>query len=167
MTDELPRTWKVITVWLLVGLAVFLAFQWWERQQRAARFEASGDIVEIRRGDDGHYHWPGSVNGRAVDFLVDTGATGIALSRELARSLDLAVEGKVRSSTAAGTVVGDVVRVDVVLKGGVRAERLRAVALPELGEQPLLGMDVLGRLRWEQRGGVLRIDLRPDSGRSL
>lgn len=162
MTDELPRTWKVVTVWLLVGLAVFLGFQWWERQQRASRFQAEGDVVEIRRGDDGHYHWPGTVNGRAVDFLVDTGATGIAISRELAGSLDLPAEGKVRSSTAAGTVTGDVVRIDVVLEGGVRVDRLRAVALPDLGDRPLLGMDVLGRLRWEQRDGVLRIDLRGD-----
>ena len=165
MTDELPRTWKVVTVWLLVGLAVFLGFQWWEREQRAARFQAEGDVVEIRRGDDGHFHWPGTVNGRRVDFLVDTGATGVAVSQDLARSLGLSGEGKVRSSTAAGPVTGEVVRIDVVLDGGVRVDRLRAVALAGLGEQPLLGMDVLGRLRWEQRGGVLRIDLRPEDGR--
>jgi aspartyl protease family protein len=162
MTEDLPRTWKVVTVWLLVGLAVFLTFQAWERQRNAARFQAEGDVVEIRRGDDGHFHWPGSINGRAVDFLVDTGATGVAISQELARSLDLASTGKVRSSTAAGLVTGDVVRVDIVLEGGVRADRLRAIALPDLGDRPLLGMDVLGRLRWEQRSGVLRIDLRPE-----
>jgi aspartyl protease family protein len=32
-------------------------------------------------------------------------------------------------------------------------------ALPGLGERPLLGMDVLGRLHWQQRQGVLRIEL--------
>ena len=164
MTDELPRTWKVVTVWLLVGLVLFLGFQWWEREQRASRFHAAGDVVEIRRGDDGHYHWPGTINGRSVDFLVDTGATGIALSQDLARSLGLASEGRVRSSTAAGTVTGEVVRIDVVLEGGVRVDRLRAVALPDLGDRPLLGMDVLGRLSWQQQGGVLRVDLRPTGG---
>ena len=49
-------------------------------------------------------------------------------------------------------------RADLVLDGGVRAERLRMVALPRL-EAPLLGMDVLGRLHWQQRDGALRIDL--------
>ena len=38
----------------------------------------------------------------------------------------------------------------------LRAERLRVVVLPRLGA-PLLGMDVMGRLRWQQRDGVLSI----------
>ena len=53
MTDELPRTWKVVTVWLLVGLAVFLGFQWFERQQRASRFQAEGDVVDAADRHDG------------------------------------------------------------------------------------------------------------------
>ena len=36
------------------------------------------------------------------------------------------------------------------------------VALPNLAS-PLLGMDVLGRLRWQQRDGALRIDLGADA----
>ena len=64
----------------------------------------------------------------------------------------------VRSSTAGGWVTGRVVRADLALQGGVRAERLRMVALPHL-DAPLLGMDVLGRLHWQQRDGALRIDL--------
>jgi aspartyl protease family protein len=64
----------------------------------------------------------------------------------------------VRSSTAGGFVTGRVVRGDLVLDGGVRAERMRMVALPRLAS-PLLGMDVLGRLHWQQRDGVLRVDL--------
>ena len=69
-------------------------------------------------------------------------------------------EGTVRSSTAGGEVVGQVMRADLELDGGVRAERIRVVALPRLRD-PLLGMDVLGRLRWQQQDGSLRIDLRP------
>lgn len=164
MSEELPGTLKVVIVWLVLGAAVFLGFQWVEREQRQTRFHAEGDVIEIRRGSDGHYHWPGSINGRRVDFLVDTGATGVAISTALAKELGLDAEGHVRSSTAGGIVTGDVVRADLVLEGGVRAERIRAVALPQLGENPLLGMDVLGRLHWQQRDGVLSIDLR-GSGR--
>jgi aspartyl protease family protein len=40
----------------------------------------------------------------------------------------------------------------------VNAERLRMAALPAL-QAPLLGMDVLGRLRWQQHQGVLRIQM--------
>ncbi len=158
--NELPRSLKVVTVWLLAGLAVFLLVQVWLAQQRSTRFSAAGDQVQIRRAADGHYHWPGTVNGQPVDFLIDTGATHSALPLTLARQLGLPGEGHVRSQTAGGTAEGKVVRADLALQGGVRIERLRIVALPELG-RPLLGMDVLGRLQWGQSDGVLRIDLRP------
>lgn len=163
MNSELPRTFKVITVWLLLGLLLFLGVQWWLHRQQQTRFQATGGVIEIQRGADGHYHWPGSLNGRSVDFLIDTGATSTAISSALADELRLEPLGTVRSSTAGGMATGTVVRADLALQGGVVVERLRLVALPGLGaigERPLLGMDVLGRLRWTQDAGVLRIDLR-------
>ncbi len=160
MSRELPRTLKVATVWLLVGVALFVGVQWWLHREQATRFTVQGDVIEIRRGGDGHYHWPGRINGREVDFLVDTGATGTAISSALARELQLDPLGTVRSNTAGGVVSGEVMRADVILQGGVSAQGLRVVALPGLGDSPLLGMDVLSRLRWQQGDGKLRIDLR-------
>jgi aspartyl protease family protein len=162
MSGELPRSLKFATIWLLLGALVFVAFEWRAREARQTRFAIHGDVIEIQRGDDGHYHWPGTLNGRAVDFLVDTGASGVAIPAELARELKLDSEGTVRSSTAGGWVSGQVMRADLTLRGGVRADRLRLVALPNL-DDPLLGMDVLGRLHWQQRDGVLRVDLRGDA----
>ena len=160
MRDDLPPALKIATVWLVIGLLVFLGIQWWLREGEQLRFHAAGGVVELRRGPDGHYHWPGRINGHAVDFLIDTGATGTAIPSSLARQLDLEPIGRVQSNTAGGPVVGEVVRADIELEGGVRAERLRVVALPALADRPLLGMDVLGRLQWQQRDGVMRIDLR-------
>ena len=160
MKGELPTSFKFATVWLLLGTLVFLGFQWREHEAKKATFSARGDQIEIRRAADGHYHWAGTLNGRPVEFLIDTGASGVAIPASLATKLGLASEGAVRSRTAGGEVVGQVVRADLELAGGVRAERLRLVALPNL-ESPLLGMDVLGRLRWQQQDGALRIDLRP------
>lgn len=157
--NELPRGLKVLTVWLLVGLALFLAVQTLLSQQQRTRFEVSGSEVTIRRGPDGHYHWPATVNGHAVDFLVDTGATRSALPAELAHRLQLPVEGRTQSQTAGGTVQGQIVRADLVLQGGVHIERLRITALPALAA-PLLGMDVLGKLHWRQADGELIFDLR-------
>ena len=158
MNNDLPRTVKLVTVWLLLGLGVFLGIQWWQQRSEQTRFQVLGGAIEIRRAADGHYHWPGSVNGRAVDFLIDTGATGTAISAALASELGLEPVGSVQSSTAGGVVIGQVVRADVLLQGGVSAQRLRVVALRALGTNPLLGMDVLGRLHWQQRDGVLRIE---------
>lgn len=160
MSSELPSTFKITTIWLLVGLSLFLGVQWWQHRAQQLRFTMSGEVIEIRRGPDGHYHWPGTIEGRAVDFLVDTGATGTAIPASLARELRLEAIGTVQSSTAGGVVTGEVMRADIELRGGVRAERLRVVALAGLDDRPLLGMDVLGRLRWTQVDGVLRIEPR-------
>ena len=156
--NDLPGWLKPTTVWLLLGLMLFLGVQAWQAQQRATRFTVDGQTLEIRRGDDGHYHWPGRIGNRELDFLVDTGATGTAIPAALARELGLQAIGSMQSSTAGGVVNGQFVVGDLHLQGGVRAERLRMAALPNLSA-PLLGMDVLGKLRWQQDGGVLKIML--------
>lgn len=154
--SEFPRTLKVITLWLLLGTAVFLGVQYGLAQQQQSRFSVQGGVIELRRAADGHFHWPGQVNGVAVEFLVDTGATRSALPQALAERAGLVAEGSVRSATAGGTVRGWVGRGDVQLQGGVRAERLPITVLPALSA-PLLGMDVLGKLRFSQADGVLRL----------
>lgn len=156
--NDLPRWLKQATVWLLLALAVFLGVQSWQARRASTRYAYDGGQVELRRGPDGHYHWPGRVAGREVDFLVDTGATGTAIPLALARELGLRPIGRVRTDTAAGVAPGLVVVGTVELDGGVHIERLRMTALPGLAG-PLLGMDVLGRLPLQQRQGVLRIDL--------
>jgi aspartyl protease family protein len=161
MDHEPPHTLKIVTGWLLVGLVVFLGVQWWLREQQQSRFHAASGTIEIRRGVDGHYHWPGKINGHAVDFLVDTGATGTAIPSELAAELGLKLDGDVMSNTAGGVVRGRETRADVSLDGGISAERLRITVLPAL-DAPLLGMNVLGRLHWRQHDGVLSVE--PGSG---
>jgi aspartyl protease family protein len=155
--SDLPHSLKIVTLWSVAGIAVFLAVQWWQSERQRATFHSVGEVVELRRAADGHYHWPGRINGRRVDFLVDTGASSTAIPAELARDLRLETIDTVQSSTAGGVVTGNVVRADVALAGGLRADRLRVVALEGLDTHPLLGMDLLGRLHLEQRAGVLRI----------
>ena len=156
--NDLPAWVKHGTVWLLLASGLLLGVQAWMADQAATRFVVGGGTVEIRRAADGHYHWPGRIGGRSVDFLVDTGASGTAIPASLASELGLPALGSVRSQTAGGVVTGTIVVADLQLNGGVNAERLRMVALPGLAA-PLLGMDVLGRLRWQQGEGLLRIDL--------
>ena len=159
MNTDLPRSLKLVTVWLLAGAVVFIAIQWWQHRAQQTRFQVNGGTLEIRRSGDGHYHWPVRINGRQVDFLIDTGATGTAIPASLADDLKLEPIGTVRSNTAGGVVTGQIVRADIELQGGMKVDRLQVVALPKLGDNPLLGMDVLGKLHWQQRDGVLRIEL--------
>lgn len=157
MTTELSRSFKIVTLWLVLGAAVFLGVQWWQSQQQRTRFSVAGGAIELHRAPDGHFHWPGQVNGIAVDFLVDTGATSTALPQSLAERAGLEIEGSVTSSTAGGVVRGGLARADVTLQGGVSASKLRVTVLPAL-EAPLLGMDILSKMHFSQRGGVLRFE---------
>ena len=154
--NDFSRTLKLVTVWLLLGSAVFIGVQALQSQQQRTQFHAAEGVIEIRRAADGHYHWPGSINGVPVDFLIDTGATSTALPRALAQRAGLRSDGHMTSSTAGGNVRGELARADVVLRGGVRASSLRVAVLPGL-EAPLLGMDLLSRMHWTQRSVVLRI----------
>ena len=155
--NDFPRPLKIVTLWLLIGGALFLAVQAWQAEQQRARFTVDGAVIELRRSPDGHFHWPGRVNGVAVDFLVDTGATRTALPLALAERAGLQPEGAVSSATAGVVVQGLSSRADVALDGGVQAERLRVTVLPALAS-PLLGMDLLSRLHFTQRGDVLRLE---------
>lgn len=155
---DVPRGWRLVIVWLLIGTVVFVAVQALQSRSERMRFSfnAQRGEVELQRAPDGHFHWPGTLNGVAVDFLVDTGATRTAIPAALARQLGLTEEGSVRSSTAGGTVTGTLARADLVLQDGPRVERLRVTVLPQL-DAPLLGMDVLSRMQFSQSQGVLRI----------
>lgn len=153
---DLPHTFKLMTVWLLIGLLIFLGFKFWERQREASRFQLAGGVVVLTRSADGHFHWPGRVGDVAVDFLVDTGATSTALPQALAEQAGLQPLGPVRAHTAGGTTQGFAAKADIVLEGGVSARRLTVTVLPNLAA-PLLGMDVLGRLHFSQKPGELRI----------
>jgi aspartyl protease family protein len=152
---EFPRTLKHLTIWLVLGTALFLGFQTWQARQQASQFQMVDGVIELRRAADGHFHWPATVNGREVDFLVDTGATRTALPQALAEGLK--PEGTVRSSTAGGVVQGTIVRVDMALQGGVAVRQWPVTVLPDL-RSPLLGMDVLSKLRFTQADGVLRLE---------
>jgi len=157
---DLPSTFKLMTIWLLVGLLIFLGFKAWERERESSRFRLAGEVVVLTRAADGHFHWPGRVDGIEVDFLVDTGATSTALPQALAERAGLKPLGAVRAQTAAGATRGFVARADIALEGGVQADRLAVTVLPDLAA-PLLGMDVLGRLHFSQKPGELRITPQP------
>lgn len=156
--QEMPRTLKVMTLWLLLGTGLFLAVQAWLAQRERARFQSDGmGAVTLQRAPDGHFHWPGQVNGRPLEFLVDTGATRTALPGRLAQQLRLERGRELRSSTAGGLVQGYEAKVDLRLDGGFVVRQLRVTVLPDLAA-PLLGMDVLSRLRFSQHQGTLRLE---------
>jgi len=160
---DLPHAAKLLTIWLVIGLVIFLGIKAWEHEREASRFKLAGQTVVLTRAPDGHFHWPGRVGDIEVDFLVDTGATSTAIPQALAERAGLKPLGTISTQTAGGSVNGFAARADISLEGGVRADRLMVAVLPNLGA-PLLGMDVLGRLHFSQKPGELRIEPGPGDG---
>lgn len=102
--------------------------------------------VVLKRGLDGHYRAEALINGEAVDVLVDTGATGVAISQGVADQLNLKSMTAVRTNTANGTAIGYMVRLSSVKIGGVEASNVSAMIAPGLEGDVLLGMSFLARM---------------------
>jgi len=114
--------------------------------------------VALQRNRAGHYVANGKINGEPVVFLVDTGATDVALSLDLARRLDLPLRAGGMSKTANGHVRTWSTRLDSVNLGGLTARRVRASVLPNMpGNEVLLGMSYLKRFELIQRGNTLTL----------
>src|SRR4051812_40397024 len=103
--------------------------------------------LDIPRSDNGHFYADVDVNGSKLHMLVDTGATQIALSREDARSAGIATSigmNDVVGEGADGSVHGEVVMVDRLSLGSVKAEAMPAIVLNS-GGQSLLGQEFLAK----------------------
>lgn len=122
---------------------------------------AQAQTREVRIVKDlrGGYFVDGLINGQAVRFLVDTGATSVALSAGEARRLGIAYQDEglpVAVSTASGDARGFQVKLRSLAVAGLRLNDVRAVVIE--GEGPskvLLGMNVLSRFEIDQRENLL------------
>lgn len=118
--------------------------------------------MTIRRGANGHFNVEAEVDGRRMEFLVDTGASVIALrERDAAR---LGIHPAQREYTAAVSTANGIIRaapielnrVDV---GSLTVRNVQALVLPdEALSENLLGMSFLSRVRWEHRDGRLVLE---------
>ena len=114
--------------------------------------------VKIPRGRNGHYFTAGAINGRPAKFMVDTGATVIAMNINEARRLgiDLRQAKKGMSSTAGGMVETFRVVLDKVSVGSVTLHRISASVIKgDFPEQILLGNSFLSKVEMTEQAGVL------------
>ena len=123
--------------------------------------DSGGTEVGISPDEFGMYHTHGHINGTSIKFLVDTGATTIAISGSQARRLgiDFKREGRrIPIGTASRTEIGFLVKLTRVKVGGIEIYNVPAVVLD--GEEPreaLLGNSFLNRVEMQRENGVLRL----------
>lgn len=115
--------------------------------------------VSIPLNSAGQFQTAGTVNGQAVSFLVDTGATIVAMNANQAKSLgiDYKDRGKVRAAmTAGGLAKSWLVTLDSIQIGGIRVTNVPAVVMQ--GDAPqdvLLGMTFLQYVDIEQSANLM------------
>lgn len=99
---------------------------------------------------DGQYWMAGRVNNGMINFLVDTGASSIALTPEDARRAGInldTLEYNIAISTAGGQNVAAAVNLKTVSIGPITLRNVRAIVIPEGLHTSLLGMTFLGQLQ--------------------
>ena len=105
--------------------------------------------VRVRAHSDGHFYVDSRIGGQEIRFLVDTGATSVALSpADAARiGLDLArLDFSRRLQTAGGVVRGAPVVIRSLEIGGIRLTNVRAIVNEQAMPHSLLGISALDRL---------------------
>ena len=126
--------------------------------QVVSRVDPGGNLeVVLQQNRAGHYVATGAIDDVPVVFLVDTGATDVAVSREVAERIGLEKGFRVTVNTANGTAYGWNTVLDKVTLGNIEMTAVPATIMPGLGQEALLGMSFLKRLTLIQRGEELLI----------
>ncbi len=155
----------LLGTWILImGLATlwfqgYLNEQHNPNEQVATHRLADGRIaVMLNRNRYGHYLASGTINATPVVFLVDTGATTIAVPEHLAQSIGLRRGRPLMVETANGSARAYMTELAEVTLGGLRMRNVRASINPGMrGDEVLLGMSFLKHLNLTQQGDRLTL----------
>ncbi len=155
--------WMIFAAWaLLLGLLAMFFSNLLEQQSTPNRdlmnssTESGPKEITLLRNRAGHYVAPGFINGAPVIFLLDTGATNVAVSASLAERLALKRGAQSISLTANGRVRTWLTQLDRVQLGSIIRQDVRATIMPGMvGDEVLLGMSFLKHLELVQKGKTL------------
>ncbi|MGE0097967.1 MAG: TIGR02281 family clan AA aspartic protease [Hydrogenophaga sp.] len=127
-----------------------------------AAAETGAQRIVLTADAQGHFMPPGQINGREVQFMIDTGATVVILSESDARRINLAYEKgrKVKVSTANGAVAGYEVRLASIRVGEAQVYDVPGIVLPQSMPFVLLGNSFLTRFQMQRNNDQLTLERR-------
>lgn len=123
----------------------------------------TNEIIVIKQGPGGHYFLEAEVNSHAITFLIDTGASSVALPRVVANTASLFCDQQMIAQTANGLTRGCTTKITELKlgKGSLVLKNVDAHIAPNL-DMPLLGMSILQNFDIKQKDGVMEISERAD-----
>lgn len=161
---------KAGLAWIAIFAALFAIFSFrfefitiWERVKSdisgTAGQSISGEAIELRRQDDGHYWLLVDVNGKPVRFMIDSGATITAINANTAKDTEVEIDENgypIILSTANGRVAAQRGLVRVMKAGPHSIENLPVVVSENFGETNVLGMNFLDTMKsWKVEGNKM------------
>jgi len=123
---------------------------------------AGGTRIVLSAGSGGHFLTQGAINGRATQFMVDTGASVVAMGQGEAKrlSVDFSAGQPARVQTANGTVTAYRILLNSVRIGDVVVHGVEAVVVPHDMPYILLGNSFLTRFQMKRENDLLVLDRR-------
>ncbi len=116
--------------------------------------------IVLERNRYGHYVASGKINGYDVDFLLDTGATLVAIPEHIAERLNLKKGQRFQSQTANGMSTSYETSIQTLTLGGIKMNNVPAsISSGMTFNEILLGMSFLKHLKLTQQGKLLTISL--------
>src|SRR5262245_53214062 len=129
---------------------------------KAAPEPVNSRTFVIRAGEGGHFFINARVDGRRIDFVVDTGASNIVLRESEAARLGIhptARDYNIRMSSANGEGRAARIELRIVDVGDIVVRDLTALVVPDNAlSVNLLGMSFLSRVRWSHEKGKLILE---------
>ncbi len=155
--------WMIVAIWLLIFGLLTLFFQDYLDKQRNPNQSVNSSLGEegarevvLERNRFGHYLVTGDINGHKVEFMLDTGATQIAIPSKMASKIGLSRLYEAEIHTANGTALAYGTKLKTVSVGDIKLTNLNAMITPGMsGDIALLGMGFLKHIEFTQRGNVL------------
>lgn len=138
-------------LWGLIFLGTIAGYGLWndiQRQVIPQQSVLSGGQIEVPRRPDGHFYLTAEINGKAVKFIVDTGATDVVLTQADAERVGIDPDGLTfigSASTANGVVRTAPAYVSTMQIGPVSDRNVRVYVNEGQMEESLLGMSYLQR----------------------
>jgi aspartyl protease family protein len=156
-------TFMIVMMWILFLILLVYFFEdvidrKFNPNQNVTTHYVGEDIREVtlQRNRQGHYVTNGQINGQQVVFMLDTGATGVAIPEHLAGMLKLKRGTRIELHTANGRATGYMTTIDAIGVGDIELENIRAVINPnDKTDMILLGMSFLKQIEFTQRGDEL------------
>ena len=128
----------------------------------ASKTGGKGNRIVLVAGTGGHFMTAGQINGKAVHFMVDTGATSVAMGAQDAErtGINYRAGQPVMMSTANGNVQGYRIRLDSVRVGDVEVFGIDAVVTPQPMPYMLLGNSFLTRFQMSRENDQMTLTKR-------